>query len=266
MWGMGDTTSTRRGVLCSLTGLTAISLLPATAGTVGSTGTRLQHSQTIPTFTPAEEAELLIEESSLGWGIEATSGQFVETGQAARDSTDRATAYATVPEQHTGEFTQSAVVGAPFTVLTDETVSLTVAFEGQYKGALKAGGDSSVTASMVYGVGPYEDVHGAALGFDASPTFSTAAIQERKLFDQEVRDGTAIIRNTAVPASLSVSVPEPTTYAAYARLRTSGEAGAFDATTIDFSPDGPNLIESTESQQSEDQYKGFVFENVRVTE
>lgn len=266
MWGMGDTTSTRRGVLCSLTGLTAISLLPATAGTVGSAGTRLQSAQAIPTFTPAEEEELLLEDSSLGWGIEATSGQFVETDQAARTSTDRATAYATVPKQHAGEFTQTAVIGAPFTVITDETVNLTVALDGQYKGALQAGEDSSVTASMVYGVGPYEDVHGAALGFDSSPTFSTATIQERTLFDQAVRDGTAVIRNTTATVSLSVSVPESTTYAAYARLRTNGEAGTFDATTVDFSPDGPDLLAPTDGQQDGDQYKGFVFENVRVTE
>lgn len=261
---MGDRTSTRRGVLCALTGLTAVSLLPATAGRAGSTA-RSQLPQTVPTFTPAEDEALLIEEASIGWGLEATTGQFVETEQAAHIPTDRATAYATVPDQHTGEFTQTAVIGAPFTVITGEPISFTVAFDGRYNGALQAGGDSSVTASMVYGVGPYEDVYGAALGIDASPTFSDIAIQERKLFDQAVQDGTAIIRNTTATASLSISIPEGDMYVAYARLRTSGEAGASDATTIDFSPDGPDLIESAGSQQEDVQYKGFVFENVQVT-
>ncbi|UPM43400.1 hypothetical protein [Halocatena salina] len=262
---MGDTTSTRRGVLCSLTGLTAISLLPATAGNVGSGRTRLQPSQTTPTFIPAEDDLLRIEETSIGWGIEATSGQFVKTEQAARTPTNRATAYATVPEQRTGEFTQTAVIGTPFTVVTDETVDLTVAFDGRYKGALQAGMDSSVTTSMVYGVGPYETVYGAALGFDTSPTFSTDTIHERKLFDQAVQDGTAIVRSATVRESVLLSTSETTTYAAYARLRTSGEASASDTTTIDFSPDGPELIESRDSQQDQDQYKGFVLDDVQIT-
>lgn len=262
---MGDTTSTRRGVLCSLTGITAISLLPTTAGGAGSNRTRLQSPQSIPTFTPTEDEELLIEETSIGWGIEATTGEFVETKQAAHTSTDRATAYAAVPDQHTGEFTQTAVIGAPFTVVTDKTVNFSATFDGRYRGALQTGEDSSVTASMVYGVGPYEDVQGAALGVDTSPTFSTASIQEQKLFDQAVRGGTATIRNATTTASLSVSVPREATYVAYARLKTSGEAGASDTTTIDFSPDGPDLIETADSQQDEDQYKGFVFENVRLT-
>ncbi|RRJ30505.1 hypothetical protein [Halocatena pleomorpha] len=261
---MGDTMSTRRGVLCSLTGLTAISLLPTTAGTVSSARTRLQPSRTIPTFIPAEEELLSLEEASIGWGVEATSGQSVDTEQVARTATDRATAYATVPTQHTGEFAQTAVIGAPFTVATDQPVDLSIAFDGQYKGALKAGRDSSAAASMVYGVGPYEDVYGAAFGLDASPTFSTATIHERKLFDQAVRDGTAIIRNAIARESIVLSASEPTTYVAYARLWTNGEASAADTTTIDFSPDGPNLIEPTDDQQRE-QYKGFVLKNVRIT-
>lgn len=262
---MGARTSTRRGMLGSLTGLTAVSFVPAIAGSAGSSGDRSQSSQTMPTFAPAEDKELLIMGASIGWGVEATSGQFVETEQAAHTSTDRATAYATVPNQHTGEFTQTAVIGAPFTVTTDEPVDLSVGFNGRYNGALRAGEDSSVTADMVYGVGPYEDVYGAALGVDEPPTFSTAAIQERKLFDQAVRDGTAIVRNSTATASLSVPIPEEDTYAAYARLGTSGEAGAFDTTTIDFSPDGPDLIETVDGQQDEAQYKGFVFESVRLT-
>lgn len=219
----------------------------------------------MPTFAPAEDKELLIMGASIGWGVAATSGQFVETEQAAHTSTDRATAYATVPDQHTGEFTQTAVIGAPFTVTTDESVNLSVGFNGRYNGALRAGGDSSVTASMVYGVGPYEDVYGAALGIDESPTFSTAAIQERKLFDQEVQDGTAIIRNSTATASFSVPIPEEDTYAAYARLGTSGVAGASDTTTIDFSPDGPDLTETVGGQQDQAQYNGFVFESVQLT-
>lgn len=255
---MEQRATTRRGVLLSLGGLTTGALGPAIVGGAHTTVVS-QTEETIPPFTPAVDGEYSIEGATAGWGVGAATGASIDTEQAARTTTNRATAHATASSQSTGEFAQTAVIGTPVPIRTEQQISLTLVFDGQYWGALRAGEGSSVTVELRYGVGLYDDMREAVLGLGGPPTFSGAAVYEYTLFDQTVSDGEGVISTPTATETLSVSIPETETYMAYARLTTSGDVGEGSTATVDFGPDGPALTEPT----SPNQLKGFVFERVR---